>query len=346
MDLFGQIWILDFGEALGRYITHYREQYFHPTGFGGYTWVLQSGGERRIYRKLKPLVKRLDAGDYVKLPPKILTTISVELPPKVMAEYARLEKDFILQLKGGEVTAKNVGVLTSKLRQAANGAIYLDRSMDEKVRDAGLGRKRRFGKLHDEKLRALVDLIEELSGQPTLIAYQFVHDLERLRPALAWLYDGDPKKVPYIGGGVSPKRGKELEDAWNRSELPALPVHPASISHGVNLQRGGRSLIWFGMTYDLDHYDQLMRRIWRQGQKKRVFIYHLVAKRTVEQKILRAIGKKAKTQNDLLDALKSEYLAGESGQPSSATGRNSPSSVGKTGRRTTRPARAQRRGKR
>ncbi len=299
IDLFGQIYIPDFGESLGRYITHYRRMFFDPTGFGGYTWKPREGAEESIYEKLTPLVLRIDEKDHLELPEKVMTNIGVTLPPKARARYDTLKDDFIMQLHEGAVVASNVGALTAKLRQASSGAVYLTDVL------AGRPATKDWANVHDAKLEALKDLVEELSGQPLLIAYEFRFDIIRIRAALAGLFpDGEP--VPAIGGGTTAKQGKVLVDRWNRQELTAMLVHPASASHGLNLQEGGRHLVWYGMTYNLEHYDQLIRRIWRQGQKKRVFIYHLIARNTIDATIMKAIRSKDKTQRALLNALREE----------------------------------------
>jgi SNF2 family DNA or RNA helicase len=298
LDLFGQIYLLDYGTALGRFITHYRMAYFYPTGYGGYTWVLKPGAEEQIHGKLKPLTLRLDAKDYLKLPPKIETDLQVNLNAKAEKVYERLKKDLVLRLKEGEVTAMNAGVLTGKLRQVANGGIYMD---DDPMDRGGVqSRKSRYATVHDEKVDLLEELIEELSGQPTLVSFEFRHDRDRILKRL-----GD---TPVLDGSTTAREGIAIERDWNAGKLPVLLVHPQSAAHGLNLQRGGRALIWFALPWDLELYDQLVRRIWRQGQKQRVFVYHLIAKGTVDRLVLETLRRKTRTQRALLDALKKEVL--------------------------------------
>jgi SNF2 family DNA or RNA helicase len=304
LDLFGQVYILDLGEALGAFISHYRNNFFVPTGYGGYTWVPRDGADEEIQEKLEPLVVRLSAEDYLDLPEKVTTVIGVDLPPKAAKEYARLKQDLVLRLKDGEVTAPNAGALTAKLRQAANGAVYADEIDGDAPLKAGAFRPTVH--LHDAKIDALRDLVDELSGQPVLIAYEFQHDVRRIQEALKGLYGGDASAVPYMGGGVTTRRAREIEGAWNRGELPALPVHPASAAHGLNLQAGGHHLIWFGLTYNLEYHDQLIDRIYRQGQDETVFVYYLIAKRTMDATVLNVLRGKAHTQKALLDALKED----------------------------------------
>lgn len=284
LDLFGQIYILDFGRALGRFITHYRQTYFFPTGYGGYKWVPFDDSEKRIYKRIAPLVLRLDEKDYLTLPKLIKTSIEVELPPKARRTYERLKKEFLIQLDEGLVEAYNAASLTTKLRQVANGWVYAE----------GVGSKRRVAQVHRAKIDALAELIEELQGQPLLVAYEFQHERDAIAKEL---------KLPWIGGGVSAKRGLELEDRWNAGELPALLVHPQSVP-GLNLQFGGRYLTWFGITWDLEAYEQLVRRLWRSGQTKPVHVYHLVAFDTIDEVIMTFLRRKRRTQKALLDALR------------------------------------------
>lgn len=302
LDLFGQVYLLDLGGTLGKFITHFRNEFFFQTGYGGYTWVARDGAEEEIYERLRPLVLRLDRNDYLDLPPITHNAIAVDLPVDAMRAYRELETDFVLKVKAGEVVASNAGALTAKLRQAANGAVYLDDETEEAADRRG---GRRFGELHAAKIDALLELIDELSGQPALVAYEFQHDRARLQKALKKFYPrGD---VPYLGGGVSAARGAELEREWNAGSLPVLLVHPASAGHGLNLQAGGHHIAWFGLSYNLEHHDQMIDRLYRQGQNEHVFVHYLVAKRTVDIKILAALRQKDRTQRDLLDALKEAY---------------------------------------
>lgn len=303
LDLFGQIYILDGGAALGRFISHYRTEYFAPTGFGGYTWVLNKGAEEKILEKISPLVLRMSEVDYLKLPPLIKDTVFVDLPEETRELYDRLERDFVLQLRSGDVTAINAAAATMKLRQIANGGVYTDNLDEDKPRVSG---PRTWDDLHDMKTGAVLELLEELGGKPTLIAYEFKHDLARLQKALKKVYKRD---IPYIGGGVNMRDTKTIEAAWNAGQIPMLLVQPQSVSHGLNLQKGGRAVIFHSLTYNYEDYDQLIRRIWRQGQKARVFIYHIVARDTVDEAIVRAVDGKAKTQRRVFDVLREYTLS-------------------------------------
>ncbi len=300
LDLFGQIYVLDQGAALGRFMSHFRAQYFSPTGYGGYTWALNPGAEEQIYEKIAPLVLRMSEADYLKLPPLIKDTVTVELPAKARKAYDVLERDFVLKLRSGDVTAVNAAVASMKLRQIANGGVYTDNLDADGVPKLGL---RAWDDLHDVKTDAVVELLEELSGKPTLVAYEFQHDLARLQASLKIAGYG---AVPYVGGGVSMKETREIERRWNAGELPVLLAQPQSVAHGLNLQQGGRAVIFHSLAYDLENHEQLIRRVWRQGQTERVFVYYVVARDTVDEAVVRALGFKAKTQKRLLDAL-NEY---------------------------------------
>lgn len=308
LDLFGQIYILDLGGALGRYITHYRRAYFAPTGYGGYTWVPQTGAADKIYRKLEPLILRMDEKDHLKLPPIVgnfgnpdhpPNLWKVKLPPKARQTYDHLEELFFAELKSGSITAANAGVKTMKLAQAANGGVYYDKGGDEDADDVRTkGQARRWALIHEEKTDAAAELLGELGGKQALIVYDFHHDLERLRrhPEL--------KRIPNMGGGNTPKEDAALEKAWNADELPALFVNAQSIAHGLNLQEGGRAIIWHSITWNWEHYWQLIKRLWRQGRLHSTFVYHLVAMDTIDEVKCDTLAGKGQTERALLDALR------------------------------------------
>jgi SNF2 family DNA or RNA helicase len=292
LDLFGQIFILDGGAALGQYISHYRMHYFDPTGFGGYNWVPRAGAEEAIYSRLKPLVLRMSAADYLDLPPYIPNTIKIDLPEKAQKVYDQMESMLVATVEDDVVTAANIGAATGKCRQIANGGVYTS-SPD--------ATKKTWADVHEAKLDAVEEIVEELQGKPALIAYEFDHDLDRLRRRFG-------EDVPYIGGGVPQSRFREIEKEWNEGKIPILLAQPQSVAHGLNLQGTGAAVIWHSLTWDLENYEQLIRRIWRQGQKERVVVHHIVARGTIDEVIMRtaaAGGKKDRTQQALLEALKS-----------------------------------------
>lgn len=295
MDLFGQVYIMDLGRSLGAYITHFRNKFFNKTGYGGYTYVLRDGAEAEIYNVIAPYVLRMSQEEYLKLPPLVDVTRTVELPPVARKQYDLMEATFMLMLEKGKVNAANAAVVGGKLRQIANGGVYLD------PRGDGSGEKRSAAHLHDAKAEMLVELLEELSGQPTLVAYEFHHDLERLRPYLKAAGFGD---VPYIAGGVTTKAFAAIKDDWNAGKVPVLLAQPQSVQHGLNLQKTGRAIIWYSIPWDLEIYTQFIRRIWRSGVTERVMNYRIVARDTTDEAILRALGAKHRTEKALLDAIR------------------------------------------
>ena len=299
LDLFGQIYILDLGTALGAFITRYRNEYFYPGGYGGYEWLLQPNAEKRIYKRIDPLVVQLSAADHLKLP-KLFTlpdlpAVEVVLPDKAMAQYRSMEKQFFIELgKDEEAWAVNSGVASMKCRQIANGGIYTDVwGKGGSLTDL---RTPAWKKLHDAKTEAVMDLLEELSGKPTLIAYDFHHDRERLLKELG-------AKTPVLGSGVSMRASAGIIERWNRGEIPHLLVNPQSVAHGLNLQ-GGRAVIFHSLTWNFEDYEQLIRRVWRQGQEKAVYVYHVVAKGTIDEVIIDVLKGKGAVQTRLKAALR------------------------------------------
>ena len=295
LDLFGQCFILDQGRTLGPYISHYRMKYFVPS-HDGFSWNIREGAEQEIYERLNPLALRMAADDYLDMPTLIENNIRVDLPEPVRRVYDQLEDDLIAKLNDKVVVASNAAAASMKCRQVANGGIYIDPEVESLVKLPKS--KREWVNLHHEKVDALADLIEELQGSPLLVAYDFEHDLDRLRERLG-------QDVPYIGGGVSAKRSAELEKAWNAGHLPVLLGHPQAMAHGLNLQEVGNHVCWHSLTWDFELYDQFIRRVLRQGNKsKKVFVHHIMARGTVDEVVLAAVKSKRKGQNALFDALK------------------------------------------
>lgn len=295
MNLFGQMYILDLGKALGQFITHYRNKYFYATGFGGYTWELQEGADKLIYKAVKPLALRMDAEDYIKMPKVVTVPIYVELPPKARAMYDEMEAELFSVLDAKTFVAANAASASMKCEQIANGAIYEDK-VDPLTGLPKLG-KRAWHQVHTAKLDALEELTDELQGKPTLFGYHFGHDLERIIKRYG-------KATPHMD--VSAKRGTEIMKAWNRNELPYLFCHPASVGHGNNLQEGqANNLGFFHIPWDFELFDQFVRRLRRQGNNNDVmFVYYIAAKDTVDEAKMRALVNKNNTQKAFLDALK------------------------------------------
>jgi SNF2 family DNA or RNA helicase len=305
IDLFGQIYIIDLGNAIGRYITHYRRTFFQPTGYGGYTWMPQENAEERIYRRIEPLVLRMSEKDYLKLPPLIgalvnskqPSLIKIQLPPRAMQKYLQLEDLFFLELEEGSVTAVNAAVKSMKLRQVANGGIYLDKGSEEAAGGYSSRANRKWSLVHDAKTEAVVELLDDLDGRASVIAYEFNHDIARLRMHKRL------KNIPAIGEG-SLRDDTLLANDWNNGKLQELLVNPASFSRGSNMQRGGDALIFHSLIYNFEYYDQLIRRFWRQGRKRPFYVHHIFAEHTIDSAMVSSINRKNKVQKGLLDALR------------------------------------------
>ncbi len=297
LDLFGQCYILDEGRALGPYVTHYKTKYFNPVDKNGFVWAPREGAEDEIYERLSPLALRMAAEDYLDMPQLIENNIKLDMPDSARAFYDRLEEDLIAKIDDKTIVATNAAVASGKCRQVANGGIYLDPevvSMGFKIAKT----KREWVDLHTEKVDALADLIEELQGEPLLVAYDFGHDLARLQEKLG-------KEVPYVGGGVTAKRSSELERLWNQGKLPVLLGHPQAMAHGLNLQEVGRHVAWHSMTWDFELYDQFIRRVRRQGNKsKKVFVHHFMMRDTIDEIMLYSLKSKNKGQQALFTGLK------------------------------------------
>lgn len=291
MDLFGQMYILDEGNSLGRFITHYRNAYFYPTGFGGYSWVPRMDAMDKITEKISPLVLQMQAEDYLELPALINTNLECKLPEAARAIYQQMEEDFYVELEGKEFMALNAAGAGIKCRQVANGALY-GAQVEHRAGE------REVQPIHDAKLEVLEDLVEELGGNPLLLLYEFNHDKARIRE---WLGGN----IPAVGE-QSAKKDKLLIEAFNAGAVPVMLGHPASMGHGLNLQGACHHVCFYGITWDLELYSQSIQRVHRQGQKaEHTFVYHIVAKGTLDEKVLRVLQSKGKTQRSLLAALKS-----------------------------------------
>ncbi len=278
MDLWAEFKLLDFGERLGRFITHYRNDYFIPDKRNGeiiYSYKPMPYAEDAIYRKISDITISMKSNDHLQMPELISSQYEVQLSEEETQRYEELKADFILELPEGEITAANAASLTGKLSQLANGAIYDD---DGNILE-----------FHDRKLDALEDLIEAANGKPLLVAYWFKHDLQRIKKRF------DVREI---------KSSKDITD-WNKGDIPVAVIHPASAGHGLNLQAGGSTLIWFGLTWSLELYQQTNARLWRQGQTSgTVVIEHIITKGTIDERILKALSLKEVTQNALIDAVK------------------------------------------
>ena len=278
MDLFAEFKLLDMGARLGRFIGQYRTAYFSPDKRNGqiiYNYKPLPNAEQQIYDKISDITISMKSTDHLKMPEMISTKYEVELSDSEKKKYEELKKDLILQLPDGEITAANAASLSGKLSQLANGAVYSD---DESVLE-----------IHQRKLDALEDIIESANGKPVLVAYWFRHDLERIKKRF------DVREI---------KTAKDIAD-WNHGSIPIAVIHPASAGHGLNLQQGGSALVWFGITWSLELYQQTNARLWRQGQSaETVVITHIIAKDTIDERIIKALKTKDTSQSALIDAVK------------------------------------------
>ena len=285
MDLWAEFRLLDMGARLGRFISHYRLEYFQPDKRNGqviFNYKPLPGAEQRIYNKIADITISMRSTDLLKMPELVSSEYTVRLSDEERKRYDSLKQDLVLQLQGSEITAANAAALTGKLCQMANGAIYTD--------DGGTVN------LHDRKLDALEDIIEAAGGKPLLVAYWFKHDLARITERLIKLH------VPF-----SKLDSSESIKRWNDGELPVALIHPASAGHGLNLQSGGSCIVWFGLTWSLELYQQTNARLWRQGQSaETVVVQHIVTKGTIDERILKVLSKKDSTQAALIDAVKAE----------------------------------------
>ena len=286
MDLWSEIGILDGGERLGRFIGRFRESYFKPGSMNPSTGVVFSyvprpGAEERIYERISDMTISMKALDYLHLPNCIYVNHEVEMSPSEKRFYDQLKRDLIIPTEDGDIDAANAASLSNKLLQMSNGAVY-----DE-------NKEARF--IHSRKLDMLEDLIEAANGKPVLIAYWFKHDRTRIIEHLT-------------AAGYVPRDIKATEDivAWNNRQIPVALIHPASAGHGLNIQSGGHILIWFGLTWSLELYQQTNARLWRQGQQETVTIHHIVTKNTVDEDVLTALASKDVTQKKLIAAVKAQ----------------------------------------
>lgn len=293
-DLFSQIYILDRGRALGSFITHFRQKYFFQTGFAMREWELLDGADKKIDKLVAPMVMRLDALDHLKLPATPERTHKVLLPPKVQVEYDRIEETLMSTLFDQPLT--NSAAARAKCCQIANGGVYTDLPTEERWR-----RDRPFKLLHSAKVEALADLYEELQGQPLLVGIGYHHDVVAIEKALG-------RKLPVLNSKTTKTQFNDYIRKWNAGELDLLLGHPASMGHALNMQKSnGRHVAFFDIPDDYDNFDQMFRRVWRQGNKAPFCMKHLfVTQNTVDVAKMSNLERKGTGQNAFLKAMK-EY---------------------------------------
>lgn len=277
MDLWAEFRILDMGQRLGRYITHYRNNFFVPDKRNQqmiFSYKPRAGAEDAIYRLISDITISMKSADFLKMPECIINEVPVALSEKEWSVYQALKEDMVVDLKDEEIDAVNAAALSGKLLQMANGAVYNE--------------EKEVIHIHERKLDALEDLIEGANGKPVLVAYWYNHDLQRIKQRFS---------VREI------KTSQDIKD-WNNGEIPVAVIHPASAGHGLNIQFGGSTIIWFGLTWSLELYQQTNARLWRQGQNDTVVIHHIIAKETIDEDVMAALRKKEKIQSALIDSVK------------------------------------------
>lgn len=265
------------GQRLGRFIGGYQERFFVPDKRSRekiFSYKPRQGAEEAIYELISDICISMKAADYLEMPECIYNRVEVTMNEKERKLYQQLERDMLIPFEDGDIDAVNAAGLSNKLMQMANGAVYDENGVVKHI--------------HDRKLGALEDLVEAANGKPVLIAYWYKHDLERIRK--------------YVGA-VELDTAEDMKK-WNAGEIPVAIIHPASAGHGLNLQAGGSTLIWFGLIWSLELYQQMNARLWRQEQKETVVIHHLIAKDTLDERVMEALEKKDCGQSALVDAVK------------------------------------------
>lgn len=285
MDLWAQIYLIDGGERLGKFKTHFRQRYFYPThqiSDNVFNWELKSGSKDEIYKMISDVTVSMESKDYLKMPERVDTVKEAKLSKKERALYDELEQNMVIENDiddDKDIVALNSASLSNKLLQMSNGAVYAD--------DGSITH------IHDKKLELLDEIVEESQGQPILVMYNYKHDKERLmeRYSFAETLDSD-----------------DYMERWNNGEIQMLITHPASAGHGLNLQYGGSIMVWFGLTWNLEYYEQANARLYRQGQKKTTVIHHLLTENSIDQKVYESLKNKKMGQNELMNAVKARLL--------------------------------------
>lgn len=290
MDLWPQMYLLDQGERLGKNITAYRNTYFDPGKRNRtviFSYVPKPGAEKAIYRTISDIAVSLKAVDHIKMPERVDNYIKLKMPRNVKAIYQKMERDYLVSIDEEMITATSAGVVANKLLQMANGAVY-----DE---------NRKVVHIHDLKLDALDEILEENEGKPVMVFYNYQHDYERL---IQRLKHRDIRSM---------EKAKDLND-WNNGDIEVLLAHPASMGHGLNLQAGGNIIVWFGLTYSLENYLQANARLYRQGQKETVIINHLMVEETEDENAIMRLTSKRLNQDELVESIKAKIRKAKGGQ--------------------------------
>lgn len=293
-DIWSQIYILDQGARLGKNITTFRARYFRCINRGNFNeYILNPGAERLIYEAISDISIRLSSDDYLDLPEMIYNEIDVELPKNILKHYLELEKDFFSYMDGEDFVAVNAAVAAGKCRQFANGGMF----KNQDIFAGDYNKPKETVHVHDAKVKAVIDLVDSLNGDPCLIAYEFQHDLESLKQAFP--------KAPILGRGLKEKDVVRLVENWNKGLYPILLCQPSSMGHGLNMQDGGRNAIWFSISWNLEVFDQFNKRLHRSGQERPVYIHLLKALNTIDEGVIKLLTMKSNNQNSFLNALHS-----------------------------------------
>ena len=279
MDLWSQTFLIDNGQALGRNITAYRQRYF-DTDYMGYTYIPKDWAKATVEELILPHTLSMSAEDYLDMPARIDINVEVELPTKTMQAYIDFSKNLYLEWKQSEFEALSAGVLANKLLQFSNGALYTDTAKN-------------FELIHDAKIDALMDIVSDNAGENILLAYNFKSDLARIK-----------EKFP--DAVILSKDGSEIDD-WNAGKIKMLVAHPASAGHGLNLQGGAATMVWFGLNWSLELYQQFCARLHRQGQTRPVRVFHIISKGTIDERVMSVLGDKDAVQSSLLNTLKNKH---------------------------------------
>lgn len=286
LDLWSQYYILDEGEALEDNYFRFREKYFEQSPYNRFDWNLRFGAEKAIHKAVAPITFRLSSDDHIQLPRRLFNKLSLELSAGEKEKYKSFKKDFVLLLDGTDIKSLNTASLSSKLRQFVQGSVY--ENFDDGTR--------KVHSIHDTKIRAFRQLLETIPGRNVLCLIQFQFEIEMLLKVFP--------ETPCITGGVSNRESNEYLKQWNNGELPLLIAHPRSVGRGLNMQRGGSTIVWFALPWSLDDYMQTNKRLHRPGQKETVVIHHLIMKGTIDENVFEALSDKEMTQGKLLEYLR------------------------------------------
>lgn len=305
MDLWGQFLLVDEGHLFGSKITHFRNSYFHKTGYMGREWKItppmagEKPTEERILKRAAKICLVMQAKDHLDMPPLLMNDIFIQLPKKARLHYEEIERELFTEIDDNALEIVSSAVASMSCRQVASGGIYKPQIEGEKPIPS---HRREWHSMHNEKDNALADLVEELQGKPLLIAYEFHHDLVRIREVFKKRFNYD---IPHIGAGVSPKAGQVLEEKWNSNKLLALAAQPASIAHGCNLQESRcEDMVWYTPTWNHEWYQQFIQRVWRQGMKGTQFrVHHLIAENTVDEVVVARRSEKGRLEGNMKQAL-------------------------------------------